>query len=90
MAVLRGWRMAAAWTVASVAVAVLGLLTSEGEPVCEGPFIFQHTDSLPPQCPSPVDFLPTVAIAWVVGLGLILGIRALVTSSRQRRRQQSA
>ena len=88
MAVLRGRRLEAAWTVLIVAVAVLGLLMSEGEPVCEGPFIFQVDDSLPPQCPSPVEFLPTVAIAWVVGLGVIFGIRALVTSSSRRRQQQ--
>ena len=88
MAVLRGRRIEAAWTVLIVAVAVLGLLMSEGEPVCEGPFIFQVDDSLPPQCPSPVEFLPTVAIAWVVGLGVIFGIRALVTSSSRRRQQQ--
>ena len=85
---LRGRRLEAAWTVLIVAVAVLGLLMSEGEPVCEGPFIFQVDDSLPPQCPSPVEFLPTVAIAWVVGLGVIFGIRALVTSSSRRRQQQ--
>ena len=88
MAVLRGRMIEAAWTVLIVAVAVLGLLMSEGEPVCEGPFIFQVDDSLPPQCPSPVEFLPTVAIAWVVGLGVIFGIRALVTSSSRRRQQQ--
>ena len=88
MAVLRGRRLEAAWTVLIVAVAVLGLLMSEGEPVCEGPFILRVDDSLPPQCPSPVEFLPTVAIAWVVGLGVIFGIRALVTSSSRRRQQQ--
>ena len=49
MAVLRGRRIEAAWTVLIVAVAVLGLLMSEGEPVCEGPFIFSVDDSLPPQ-----------------------------------------
>lgn len=91
MAVLRGRRIEAAWTVLIVAVAVLGLLMSEGEPVCEGPFILRVDDSSPPQCPSPVEFLPTVlpavAIAWVVGLGVILGMRALRSSSRRRQRQ---
>lgn len=74
---LRVRRIEAAWTALLVAIAVLGLLTSEGEPVCEGPFILRVDDSLPPQCPSPVEFLPTVAIAWVVGLGVILAIRGL-------------
>jgi hypothetical protein len=77
LAVLRGWRIEAGWTVLLLAVAVLGLLTSEGEPVCEGPFIWRQDDSLPPQCPSPVEFLPNVAIAWVVGLTVILAVRGL-------------
>lgn len=78
---LRGRRTEAAWTVLILAIAALGLLMSEGEPVCEGPFILNVYDSLPPQCPSPVEFLPTVAIAWVVGLGVIVGIRALVRAT---------
>jgi hypothetical protein len=78
---LRGRRIEAAWTALLLLVAVLGLLTSEGEPVCEGPLIFRVDDSLPPHCPSPVEFLPAVGIAWVVGLGVILGIRALVRST---------
>lgn len=89
MAVLRGRRTEAAWTLLIVAGALLGLLTSRGEPVCEGPFILQVADSSPPQCPSPVEFLPTVAIAWVVGLGLILVIRALVISSSRRDREHT-
>lgn len=80
--------METAWTVLIVAAAVLGLLTSEGEPVCEGPFIFRVYDSLPPQCPSPVEFLPTVAIAWVVGLGVIVGMRALMSASSRRPQRQ--
>lgn len=78
---LRGRWMAAAWTVLMMALALLGLSMSEGEPVCEGPFILRVDDSSPPQCPSPVDFLPMVAIAWVAGLGVLLGIRALVSRS---------
>lgn len=88
MAVLRGRRIEAAWTVLLVAVAVLGLLMSDGEPVCEGPFILRVDDSSPPQCPSPVEFLPTMAIAWLIGMGVILGMRPLVTSSSRRRQRQ--
>lgn len=80
--------METAWTVLIVAAAVLGLLMSEGEPVCEGPFILRVYDSLPPQCPSPVEFLPTVAIAWVVGLGVIVGMRALMSASSRRPQRQ--
>ena len=78
---LRGRRIEAAWTVLFLAIAVLGLLTSEGEPVCQGPFVTNVDDSFPPQCPSPVEFLPAVGIAWLVGLGMVLGIRALVRST---------
>lgn len=88
MAVLRGRRIEAAWTVLIVAIAVLGLLMSEGEPVCEGPFILRVDDSSPPQCPSPVEFLPTVAIVWVVGLGVIVGMRALMSASSRRPQRQ--
>lgn len=74
-------RIEAAWTALLFAIVVLGLLTSEGEPVCEGPFVPRVADSLPPQCPSPVEvfveLLPLVVVAWVVGLGVILGIRGL-------------
>jgi hypothetical protein len=78
----------AAWTMLIVAVAVLGLLMSEGEPVCEGPFILQVADSSPPQCPSPVEFLPTVAIAWALGMGVLLVIRALATSPNRDEQAQ--
>lgn len=81
MAVLRGRRIEIGWTALFLAIALLGLLMSEGEPVCDGPFITEVDDSLPPQCPSPVEFLPTVGIAWAVGLFVILGVRALVRST---------
>jgi hypothetical protein len=77
MAVLRGRRVEAAWTALFLTIAGLGLLTSEGEPVCKGPFITRVDDSLPPQCPAPVEFLPTVGIAGVAGLGVIVGVRGL-------------
>jgi hypothetical protein len=77
VAVLRARRIEVGWTVAFVAIAVLGLLTSEGEPACEGPFIWQVDDSLPPRCPSPVDALPAIGIAWLVGLAVIVAIRAV-------------
>lgn len=74
---LRNRRIEAAWTALVVAIAVLGLVTSEGAPVCEGPFILRVDDSLPPQCPSPTEVLPLVALVWAVGLGAILLVRAL-------------
>lgn len=77
VAVLRGQWAEMVWTALLLAIAVAGLLTSDGEPVCEGPFITQVDDSFPPQCPSPLEFLPVIAIAWVVGLGVILAVRGL-------------
>ena len=82
MAVLRGRRVEVAWTALLLAVVVLGLVTSEGEPVCDGPFIWRRDDSLPPQCPSPVEVVPTVTIAWAVGLGVILVVRGLARLRR--------
>jgi len=78
MAALRRRRIEAAWTALLLAIAVLGASTSEGEPICEGPFIWRVDDSLPPQCPSPLEALPIVGIVWVVGLGVILAIRILM------------
>jgi hypothetical protein len=74
---VRRWWIEVGWTAMLVVVAVLGLLTSEGEPVCEGPFIWRRDDSSPPQCPSPLDALPDVAIAWIVGLAVILAVRGM-------------
>lgn len=78
-ALLRGRRAEAAWTAFVVLVVVVGLATSDGEPVCEGPFIWQVDDSLPPQCPSPFEALPMVAVAavivWAIGVGVILAVR---------------
>jgi hypothetical protein len=86
MARRRGRRIEIAWTVLVLAVAVLGLVTSDGEPVCDGPFILQVDDSSPPGCPSPVKLLPTLAIVWAVGLLVIVGTRALARSLELSRR----
>jgi hypothetical protein len=82
--VLRVRRLAVGWTALVAAIAVLGLLTSEGEPVCEGPFIWRVDDSLPPQCPSPTELLPVIAIAWLVGLGVLVAISGFARSRAAR------
>ncbi|MCU0312015.1 MAG: hypothetical protein MUE36_13845 [Acidimicrobiales bacterium] len=82
MTSLRGRRAEGAWTALFLAVAVLGLVTSDGEPVCEGPFVTRVDDSFPPQCPSPIEFLPAVGIAWIIGLVVIMGLRGLIRSMR--------
>lgn len=74
---LVGRRIEVAWTAVLLAVIVLGLATSEGEPVCEGPFITEVDDSFPPQCGSPLEAVPVVVIGWVVVLVAILAVRAL-------------
>jgi hypothetical protein len=83
--VLRGRRIEVAWTALVVAIAVLGLLVSEGEPVCEGPFITRVDDSSPPQCPSPAELLPVIGIAWLLGVLAIVAVRAIRGSSEPRR-----
>jgi hypothetical protein len=74
-----------AWTVLALVVVVAGLLTSDGEPICEGPFIVQVDDSFPPQCPSPLLAVPWVIAVWGVGLCIILGVRAVVRTQRRSR-----
>lgn len=81
---LRVRRIATAWTPLLAVLTVLGLVTSEGEPVCEGPFVFRVDDSLPPQCPSPAEFLPMVAIAWLVGLSVMLLVQGPVRAGSRR------
>lgn len=70
-----GRRVEVAWTALVLAVLVLGLTTSDGEPVCEGPFITEVDDSLPPQCGSPVDVVSVVLIIWVAVLVAIVFVR---------------
>lgn len=77
---LVGRRIEVGWTALVLAVLVLGLVTSEGEPVCEGPFITSADDSLPPQCDSPLDAVPAVLIGWAVVLVLIVGVRWLTSA----------
>ncbi len=84
MEVLVGRRVEAAWTAVTVAFVAFGLLTSEGEPVCEGVFIPWVNDSSPPQCPPPLDYVPTVATVWLVGLLAIVAARLLVRALSDR------
>lgn len=74
------------WTLVAVVVVAVGLLTSEGEPVCEGPFIVSVDDSFPPQCPSPLMAVPWVVAVWAFGLCAIIAARAVVRSERRPRR----
>jgi hypothetical protein len=80
---LLGRRIEAAWTALVLAVLVLGMATSEGEPVCEGPFITEVDDSLPPQCGSPLDFVPLVVVGWVVVLIAIVAVRWLSAPAQE-------
>lgn len=70
-----GRRTEVAWTALVLAVLAVGLVTSDGEPVCEGPFITEVDDSFPPQCGSPVDVVPAVLIIWLAVLVAIVFIR---------------
>lgn len=80
-----GRRVEAAWTAVAVAFVALGLLTSESEPACEGLFIVSVADSSPPQCPPPMDYVPTVATVWLLGLLAIVAGRVLVRTLSQDR-----
>lgn len=76
-----GRKIEVGWTALVLTVLVIGLTTSEGEPVCEGLFITSADDSLPPQCDSPLDVVPAVLIGWAVVLAVIVGARWLATPS---------
>lgn len=77
---LVGRKIEVGWTALVLGVLVLGLATSEGEPVCEGPFITSADDSFPPQCDSPLDAMPAVLIVWAVVLLVIVGVRWLTSA----------
>jgi len=49
-----------AWTVVWVLLLGALFISSEGEPVCEGPLILGVDDSYPPQCDAPIAGLPMV------------------------------
>ena len=76
---LVGRRIELAWTAFVLGLVVLGLATSDGEPVCEGPFITEVEDAFPPQCGSPVDVVLAVLIGWAVILVTIVGVRWLAS-----------
>lgn len=80
---LVGRRIELAWTAFILGLVVLGLATSDGEPVCEGPFITEVDDSFPPQCGSPLDVVPAVLIGWAVILVTIVGVRWLASHGRE-------
>lgn len=74
--------LAGAWTSLVVGLAALGLLLTDGEPACRGPFITGASDSLPPRCPDPA--VPGwIVVAWAAGLVVILSTIALVRAVRR-------
>lgn len=78
---LAGRKIEVGWTAFVLAILVLGLTTSEGEPVCEGPFITSADDSLPPQCDPPLNMVPALLIGWAVVLVVVVGARWLASPS---------
>ncbi len=70
-----------AWSFFCLALFAVGLVMSEGEPMCEGPLILGAGDSEPPSCEDPIDAWPTAVQYWaisMVGLGLgvaVVGVR---------------
>jgi hypothetical protein len=64
-------RLLQVWIVVCILLVVVALVTSTGEPVCEGPLILGVDDSDPPQCDDPISALPT-AFPVIAGFGLVL------------------
>lgn len=77
MSALSRRRVEVLWTVLFVVIMASGLAVSEGEPVCEGPFILGVDDSFPPQCDSPLIAAPYVVSVWAIGLAMIVIVRMI-------------
>jgi hypothetical protein len=80
------WAPEIAWTAIAVAGLLVGFASSEGEPVCEGPFILSVNDSSPPACGSPLEALPFVVGYWLVGLVVVAAVHGLVIAATRAAR----
>ena len=66
-----------AWTVVWVLLLGALLISSEGEPVCEGPLILEVADSYPPDCDDPIAGLPTVgSMLYIAGFTVTTALAA--------------
>ena len=66
------------WLAICALVTVVLVLTSDGEPVCDGPLVYDTDDSDPPQCNSLLDglrrMMPVIAVGafgltWLAAAG---------------------
>ena len=60
-------------------------LSSDGEPVCEGPLITQTDDSFPPQCNTLLDGVQTYVPGLLLGV-LLIAVVGLVAAPFRRGR----
>lgn len=76
------------WFVVCLVAIVVLVITTEGEPVCEGPLIYDWDDSNPPQCNSLIDglgrWLPLVAVASAVVTWLVAAAEWLLAKQQVR------
>ncbi len=72
-----------AWSVFSLVLFGVGLVISEGEPICEGPLILGAGDSEPPSCEDPIDAWPTAVQQWAIST-VALGVVVTVIGLRPR------
>lgn len=63
---------------------ILAFITSEGEPVCEGPLILGVDDSDPPQCSGPIEGLPSL-MPLIVAVGAALALAVIAASGTVQR-----
>lgn len=75
-----------AWAVVWVLLLGALFISSEGEPVCEGPLILDVADSYPPDCDDPIAGLPTVgSMLYIAGFTVTTALAAIWIPFRARR-----
>lgn len=74
------------WSLIWLVLLAVAYLSSEGEPVCEGPLILSVDDSFPPQCEAPSAALPTVGLLlYAIGFIPAMFLAAVLKARDDRR-----
>ncbi len=74
------------WSLIWLVLLVVAYLTSDGEPICEGPLILSVDDSFPPQCEAPSAALPTVGLfLYAIGFFPAMVLAAVLQARDDRR-----
>ena len=72
-------RLLSVWAVVFGVVTMALFITTDGEPICEGPLIVDVDDSDPPQCNTPAEGLEQHFWVLVLGTLIVASVVQLVT-----------